>query len=39
VEWAKEKLALVVKVVKRSDDVSGFVVLRGGGWWSACCAG
>jgi transposase len=27
VEWAKEKLALVVKVVKRSDDVSGFVVL------------
>jgi transposase len=27
VEWAKEKLALVVKAVKRSDDVSGFVVL------------
>ena len=27
VEWAKEKLALAVKVVKRSDDVSGFVVL------------
>jgi transposase len=27
VEWAKEELALVVKVVKRSDDASGFVVL------------
>jgi hypothetical protein len=27
VTWAKEKLQLTVQIVKRSDDVSGFVVL------------
>jgi transposase len=27
VAWAKEKLRLTVQIVKRSDDVSGFVVL------------
>jgi transposase len=27
VDWAKEKLQLTLEIVKRSDDVSGFVVL------------
>lgn len=27
VDWVKEKLAVVLEIVKRSDDVAGFVVL------------
>ncbi|WP_331745910.1 transposase [Streptomyces sp. NBC_00872] len=27
VDWAKEKLQLTLQIVKRSDDMSGFVVL------------
>ncbi|MEU6999672.1 transposase [Nonomuraea sp. NPDC046570] len=29
VTWAKEKLQFTLEIVKRSDDVSGFVVLPG----------
>lgn len=39
VDWAKETLRLTLEIVKRSDDMSGFVVLPRRWWWNARWAG
>jgi len=39
VVWAKDVLRLAVTIIKRSDNVAGFVVLPAGGSWSAHSAG
>jgi len=40
VEWVRESCNWTLQIVKRCDDVSGFVVLpRGDGWWSELSRG
>jgi transposase len=39
VSWAEKHVQVTLEIIRRHDDIKGFVVLPAGGWWRGPCRG